>query len=90
MVRVNKTTPPAAHFEDIYLSFFYGAKIGIIGTTGQASPRDEDHRRIGRRLPRRGGVVGRYTVGYCLRSRVGRVQTVREVVEESTQEIVMF
>ncbi|MGB0150462.1 MAG: ATP-binding cassette domain-containing protein, partial [Flavobacteriales bacterium] len=35
MVRVNKTTPTGKHIlKDIYLSFFYGAKIGIIGNNG--------------------------------------------------------
>ena len=35
MVKVNKTTPQGKHIlKDIYLSFFYGAKIGIIGLNG--------------------------------------------------------
>ena len=35
MVKVNKTTPTGKHIlKDIYLSFYYGAKIGIIGTNG--------------------------------------------------------
>ena len=35
MVKVNKTTPQGKHIlKDIYLSFFYGAKIGIIGANG--------------------------------------------------------
>lgn len=35
MVKVNKTTPKGKHIlKDIYLSFFYGAKIGIIGLNG--------------------------------------------------------
>ncbi|MBX7095395.1 MAG: energy-dependent translational throttle protein EttA [Flavobacteriales bacterium] len=35
MVKVNKTTPQGKHIlKDIYLSFFYGAKIGIIGPNG--------------------------------------------------------
>ena len=35
MVKVNKTTPTGKHIlKDIYLSFFYGAKIGIIGNNG--------------------------------------------------------
>ena len=46
MVKVNKTTPTGKHIlKDIYLSFYYGAKIGIIGTNGcllytSPSPRD--------------------------------------------------
>ena len=35
MDRVNKTTPSGQHIlKDIYLSFFYGAKIGILGLNG--------------------------------------------------------
>ena len=40
MVRVNKTTPTGKQIlKDIYLSFFYGAKLASSETTGQASPR---------------------------------------------------
>ena len=35
MVGVNKYTPQGKHIiKDIYLSFYYGAKIGIIGLNG--------------------------------------------------------
>ncbi len=35
MVKVNKTTPTGQHIlKDIYLSFYYGAKIGILGLNG--------------------------------------------------------
>lgn len=35
MVKVSKTIPPQRKIlKDIYLSFFYGAKIGIIGLNG--------------------------------------------------------
>ena len=35
MVGVSKTYPPQKQvLKDIYLSFFYGAKIGIIGLNG--------------------------------------------------------
>ena len=35
MVGVNKYTPTGKHIiKDIYLSFYYGAKIGIIGLNG--------------------------------------------------------
>ena len=35
MVKVSKTYPPQKQvLKDIYLSFFYGAKIGIIGLNG--------------------------------------------------------
>ena len=35
MVKVNHQTPTGKHIlKDIYLSFFYGAKIGILGLNG--------------------------------------------------------
>ena len=35
MVKVNKYTPQGKHIlKDIYLSFYYGAKIGILGLNG--------------------------------------------------------
>ena len=35
MVKVNKETPSGKQIlKDVYLSFFYGAKIGIIGVNG--------------------------------------------------------
>ena len=35
MVKVNKETPAGKQIlKDVYLSFFYGAKIGIIGVNG--------------------------------------------------------
>ena len=35
MVKVNKETPTGKHIlKDVYLSFYYGAKIGIIGVNG--------------------------------------------------------
>ena len=35
MVGVGKVYPPGKHvLKDIYLSFFYGAKIGVLGLNG--------------------------------------------------------
>ena len=39
MVGVGKLIPPSRQIlKDIYLSFFYGAKIGIIGCTVRVNP----------------------------------------------------
>ena len=66
MVKVNKTTPQGKHIlKDIYLSFFYGAKIGIIGANG--SGKSTTMRIIaGLDQSFQGEVVWspRYTVGY--------------------------
>ncbi|MCH1581855.1 MAG: energy-dependent translational throttle protein EttA [Flavobacteriales bacterium] len=91
MVKVNKTTPTGKHIlKDIYLSFYYGAKIGIIGTNGSGKSTvmkiiaglDEAYQ---------GEVVWAdgYTVGYLPQEpKLDENKTVREVVEEGTQEIV--
>jgi sulfate-transporting ATPase len=39
MVGVSKYYDKRAVLKDIYLSYFYGAKIGVIGPTDRASPR---------------------------------------------------
>ncbi len=91
MVRVNKSTPQGKHIlKDIYLSFFYGAKIGIIGANGSGKSTvmkiiaglDESFQ---------GDVVWSpgYTVGYLPQEpKLDDNKTVREIVEEGTQEIV--
>lgn len=91
MVKVNKTTPTGKHIlKDIYLSFFYGAKIGIIGNNGAGKSTvmkiiaglDETFQ---------GDVVWAdgYTVGYLSQEPdLDESKTVREIVEEGTQEIV--
>ena len=91
MVRVNKNTPQGKHIlKDIYLSFFYGAKIGIIGANGSGKSTvmkiiaglDEAFQ---------GDVVWSpgYTVGYLPQEpQLDENKTVREIVEEGTQEIV--
>lgn len=91
MVRVNKATPQGKPIlKDIYLSFFYGAKIGIIGANGSGKSTvmkiiaglDESFQ---------GDVVWSpgYTVGYLPQEpQLDDNKTVREIVEEGTQEIV--
>jgi len=91
MVKVCKDTPAGKQvLKDIYLSFFYGAKIGIIGVNGSGKSTvmkiiaglDEAYR---------GDVVWSdgYTVGYLPQEpELDPNKTVREIVEEGTQEIV--
>ena len=91
MVKVNKTTPAGKNIlKNIYLSFFYGAKIGIIGANGSGKSTvmkiiaglDEAFQ---------GEVVWSdgYTVGYLPQEpTLDETKTVREIVEEGTQEIV--
>ncbi len=91
MVKINKTTPQGKHIlKDIYLSFFYGAKIGIIGANGSGKSTvmkiiaglDEAYQ---------GEVVWSpgYSVGYLSQEpQLDDSKTVREVVEEGTKEIV--
>ncbi len=72
MVGVSKTFPPNNKqvLKDIYLSFFYGAKIGIIGLNG--SGKSTLMRIIaGEEKSYQGEVVFRRAIplGICLRSR---------------------
>ena len=91
MVRVNKTTPTGKHIlKDIYLSFFYGAKIGIIGNNG-AGKSTVMKIIAGLDDAYQGEVVWSdgYSVGYLSQEpELDESKTVREVVEEGTQEIV--
>ena len=91
MVKVNKTTPTGKHIlKDIYLSFFYGAKIGIIGNNG-AGKSTVMKIIAGLDDAFQGEVVWAdgYTVGYLSQEpQLDEAKTVREIVEEGTQEIV--
>ena len=91
MVKVNKTTPTGKHIlKDIYLSFFYGAKIGIIGNNG-AGKSTVMKIIAGLDEAFQGDVVWAdgYTVGYLSQEpELDETKTVREIVEEGTQDIV--
>ena len=79
-----------AILKDIYLSFFYGAKIGIIGLNG--SGKSTLMKIIaGIEKSYQGEVVWApgYTVGYLEQEpELDNSKTVREIVQEGTQEIV--
>ena len=91
MVKLNKTTPQGKHIlKDIYLSFFYGAKIGILGLNGAGKSTllriiaglDEEYQ---------GEVVFSpgYSVGFLPQEpKLDENKTVKEVVQEGVQEIV--
>lgn len=91
MVGVSKTFPPQKQvLKNIYLSFFYGAKIGIIGLNGSGKSTllkiiagiDKEYQ---------GEVVFSpgYSVGYLEQDpKLEPGKTVKEVVQEGVQEIV--
>ena len=91
MVGVNKIFPPQKQvLKNIYLSFFYGAKIGIIGLNGSGKSTllkiiagiDKDYQ---------GEVVFSpgYSVGYLEQDpKLEPGNTVKEIVQEGVQEIV--
>jgi len=91
MVGVNKVFPPHKQvLKDIYLSFFYGAKIGIIGLNG--SGKSTLLRIIaGIEKSYQGEVVFSpgYSVGYLEQEpHLDDSKTVKEIVQEGVQEIV--
>ncbi|MBQ6046648.1 MAG: energy-dependent translational throttle protein EttA [Bacteroidales bacterium] len=91
MVGVGKLIPPSRQIlKDIYLSFYYGAKIGIIGLNGSGKSSllkiiagvDKDYQ---------GEVVFSpgYSVGYLEQEpKLDEGKTVKEVVQEAVQETV--
>lgn len=91
MVKVNKNTPQGKQIlKNIYLSFFYGAKIGIIGLNG--SGKSTVLKMIaGLDEPTNGDIVwlDGYSVGFLPQEpELDPNKTVREIVEEGTQETV--
>ena len=91
MVGVSKTFPPQKRvLNNIYLSFFYGAKIGIIGLNG--SGKSTLLKIIaGVEKAFEGEVVFSpgYTVGYLEQEpQLDETKTVKEIVQEGVKEIV--
>src|SRR6185369_16691283 len=91
MVKVSKTYPPQKQvLKDIYLSFFYGAKIGIIGLNG--SGKSTVLKIIaGVEKSFQGDVVFSpgYSVGYLEQEpQLDETKTVKEIVMEGVQETV--
>ena len=91
MVGVNKIYPPQKQvLKDIYLSFFYGAKIGIIGLNGSGkSSLLKIIAGIDKSI--QGEVVFSpgYTIGYLEQEpQLDDSKTVKEIVQEGVQELV--
>ncbi|HEY8403341.1 MAG TPA: energy-dependent translational throttle protein EttA [Flavobacteriales bacterium] len=90
MVGVNKYTPTGKHIiKDIYLSFYYGAKIGILGMNG-AGKSTVMKIIAGLDQSYQGEVVWSpgYSVGYLPQEpELDDNKTVREVVEEGVKPI---
>lgn len=91
MVGVSKIVPPNRQiFKDIYLSFFYGAKIGIIGLNG--SGKSTLLRIIaGKEKSFQGEVV--FSPGFSVgmldqEPELDPTKTVKEIVEEGVQDVV--
>ena len=91
MSGVSKIHPPQKKvLKDIYLSFFYGAKIGVLGLNGSGK---SSLLRIIAGVDKefQGDVVfsGGYTVGMLEQEpNLNKEKTVREIVEEGVQEVV--
>ena len=93
MVGVSKIIPPSRQIlKDIYLSFYYGAKIGIIGLNGAGK---STLLRIiaGKEKSYNGEVV--FSPGYSVgmldqEPELDDSKTVKEVVEEGVQQIVDY
>jgi len=91
MVGVSKIFPPHKQvLKDIYLSFYYGAKIGIIGLNG--SGKSTLLKIIaGIEASFQGKVVFSpgYTIGYLEQDpKLDETKTVKEIVQEGVQEVV--
>jgi energy-dependent translational throttle protein EttA len=91
MVGVSKVFPPSKQvLKDIYLSFFYGAKIGIIGLNG--SGKSTLMKIIaGEEKSFQGNVVFSpgYSVGYLEQDpHLDKTKTVKQIVEEGVQNVV--
>jgi ATP-binding cassette ChvD family protein len=92
MVGVSKTFPPNKQvLKNIYLSFFYGAKIGIIGLNG--SGKSTLLKIIAGEETNFQGEVhftkDSYTVGYLEQDpKLDESKTVKEIVQEGVQEVV--
>src|SRR6266550_3541901 len=90
MVGVSKFHGKKQVLKDIYLSYFYGAKIGVIGLNGSGKSsllrilagEDKDH--LGETVISPG-----YTVGFLEQEpKLDETKTVREIVEQGVQPVV--
>ena len=87
MIGVSKIYDKKPVLKDIYLSYFYGAKIGVIGLNGSGKSSllkilaGVDQEFLGKTILSAG-----YTVGYLEQEpRLDETKTVRQIVEEGVQ-----
>jgi len=90
MVGVCKNYDKRAVLKDIYLSYFYGAKIGVIGLNGSGkSSLLRIMAGVDKEINGEAVLSPGYTVGYLEQEPlIDESRTVREVVEEAVQETV--
>ena len=90
MVGVSKYYDKKAVLKDIYLSYFYGAKIGVIGLNGSGkSSLLRILAGVDKEFNGEAVLSPGYTVGYLEQEPlIDDARTVREVVEEAVQETV--
>src|SRR4030095_4798820 len=90
MVGVSKYYDKRAVLKDIYLSYFYGAKIGVIGLNGSGkSSLLRIMAGVDKEINGEAVLSPGYTVGYLEQEPlIDDTRTVREVVEEAVQETV--
>src|SRR5713226_6877122 len=90
MVGVSKFYDKKAVLKDIYLSYFYGAKIGVIGLNGSGkSSLLRILAGVDKEFGGEAAVSPGYTAGYLEQEPlIDDARTVREVVEEAVQETV--
>jgi ATP-binding cassette ChvD family protein len=90
MVGVGKFYDKKPVFKDIYLSYFYGAKIGVIGLNGSGkSSLLRIIAGVDREFVGETHISAGYTVGYLEQEpQLDNSKTVREVVEEGVQQTI--
>ena len=90
MVGVGKYYDKKAVLKDIYLSYFYGAKIGVIGLNGSGkSSLLRIMAGVDKEINGEAVLSPGYTVGYLEQEPlIDETRTVREVVEEAVKETV--
>src|SRR6266567_47540 len=90
MIGVSKYYDKKAVLKDIYLSYFYGAKIGVIGLNGSGkSSLLRIMAGVDREINGEALLSPGYTVGYLEQEPlIDDSRTVREIVEEAVQETV--
>src|SRR3990170_1084230 len=90
MIGVSKFYDKKAVLKDIYLSYFYGAKIGVLGLNGSGKSSllrilaGKDKEFNGETVLAPGYTVGLFTQ----EPELDENKTVREIVEEGAQEVV--